>query len=193
MKALSLLIFTGVIAMMKPAAAATETAVFAGGCFWCIHAEYEQTDGVVKVLSGYTGGRTQNPTYEQISTGTTGHIEAVEVVFDPAKVTYEKLLDIFWGNIDPTDADGQFCDKGSQYRAGIFYTSDAQKAAAEHSLKTVDEKLETPVAAFIRPAVKFWPAEEYHQSYYKKNQLRYNLYKQSCGRTETLEEIWGKK
>lgn len=174
------------------AAGQDSKAVFAGGCFWCMHAEFEKLPGVGKVLSGYTGGTVDNPTYEQVSTGRTGHIEAVEITFDPSKVTYEQLLDIFWSNVDPLDADGQFCDKGSQYTAGIFYVDDVQKAAAEASIKKVEEKLNAKVASFLRPAKPFYEAEDYHQSYYQKNQLRYNLYKQGCGRNERLEKIWGK-
>lgn len=167
-------------------------AIFAGGCFWCMHAEFEKLPGVTKVVSGYTGGTVDNPTYEQVSTGRTGHIEAVEITFDPQKVTYEKLLDVFWENVDPLDPDGQFCDKGSQYAAGIFYLNDAQKAAAEASIKKVEEKLGAEVASFLRPAKPFYEAEDYHQSYYKKNELRYKLYKQGCGRNERLEKIWGR-
>lgn len=190
---MSMVVLLGMV-LFPPAARAEEgRAVFAGGCFWCMHAEFEKLDGVSKVTSGYTGGTVANPTYEQVSTGTTGHIEAVEIVFDPAKTSFDALLDIFWGNIDPLDPDGQFCDKGSQYAAGIFYLDDTQKTTAEASVKKIEEKLKAKVATFIRPAVPFYPAEDYHQSFYKKNQLRYNLYKQGCGRNERLEKLWGIK
>jgi len=149
-------------------------------------------EGVSKVLSGYTGGHVPNPSYELVSTGTTGHVEAIEIVFDPAVVSYEKLLELFWENIDPTDPNGQFCDKGSVYLAGIFYTSDAQKTAAEQSITNAEEKLGMKVATFLRPAEPFYEAEEYHQSYYKKNELRYQLYKMGCGRDKTLAKVWSR-
>lgn len=189
--------FALVLSLAAMAAAAEtpkiETAIFAGGCFWCMHAEFEQTAGVRRVLSGYTGGVVENPTYEEVGTGDTGHVEAVEVVFDPAQVSYEKLLDIFWSNIDPTDAEGQFCDKGTQYAAGIFYLSEAQKTAAEASIAAVEKKLSAKIVTFLRPAATFYPAEDYHQSYYKKSETRYKMYKMGCGREGKLEKIWGKE
>lgn len=169
----------------------TETAVFAGGCFWCMEAEFDQTSGVTDVMSGFMGGAAENAKYYDVASGETGHIEVVEVKFDPAVVSYEDLLKIFWSNVDPTDAEGQFCDKGSQYAAGIFYFGDKQKEAAEKSLQTVEEKLGQKVVAFIREAMPFYPAEEYHQEYYKKNALQYMLYKKGCGREKRLEEVWG--
>lgn len=188
------LLFTGVFSMTVNAETPkTETAVFAGGCFWCMHAEYEKLPGVSRVLSGYTGGEVANPAYDQVSSGTTGHVEAVEIVFDPLKTNYAKLLDIFWSNIDPTDPDGQFCDQGSQYAAGIFYLSEAQKAEAEKSIADVEKKLNIKVAAFLKPAKPFYAAEEYHQSYYKKNEIRYKMYKMGCGRDQTLKKVWGEK
>lgn len=168
--------------------AAESKAIFAGGCFWCMEAEFEELEGVGAVVSGYTGGTVENPTYAQVSTGSTGHVEAVEITYDPEKTPYETLLGIFWDNIDPTDAEGQFCDKGSQYLAGIFVTDDAQKALAEAS-KAKAEKRYGQVATFIRPAAAFWPAEEHHQGYHAKNQLRYALYKRGCGRDNRLEEL----
>lgn len=172
---------------------AVEKAVFAGGCFWCMEAEFAQTAGVVKVVSGYTGGDAATATYEQVGTGRTGHVEAVEVTFDPARVGYDRLLDIFWSNIDPTDAGGQFCDRGSQYAAGIFYATGAQQQAAEKSLKQAEEKLGRKVAAFLRPAMPFYAAEDDHQEFYKKNPVRYQSYKSGCGRAETLEDVWGEQ
>jgi len=173
-------------------AATAERAVFAGGCFWCMHAAFEQLEGVSKVDSGYTGGTMPNPTYEQVSTGRTGHIEAIQVMYDPEKVPYEKLLERFWDNVDPTDPQGQFCDKGSQYLAGIYYVTPQQKEAAENSIAEIEKKLGRKIETFLRPAVEFYPAEEYHQSYYKKNELRYKLYEAGCGRKRTLEKIWKK-
>lgn len=172
---------------------ATQTAVFAGGCFWCMEAEFDQTKGVTDVLSGFMGGAAENAKYYDVASGETGHVEVVEVKFDPAVVTYEDLLKIFWSNVDPTDAEGQFCDKGSQYAAGIFYFGDAQKEAAEKSLQVIEEKIGQKVVTFIREALVFYPAEEYHQEYYKKNKLQYTLYKKGCGRAKRLEEVWGEK
>jgi peptide-methionine (S)-S-oxide reductase len=171
-------------------AATTEKAIFAGGCFWCIHAQFEELPGVSKVLSGYSGGKIANPTYEQVSSGTTGHVEVIEIQYDPARVSYQQLLDVFWRNIDPTDAEGQFCDKGSQYHAGIFYTSPVQQQIAVESIKALENLLKIQVKSFIRPAMPFYPAEDYHQSFYKKNAARYNAYKKGCGRDERLEELW---
>ncbi len=172
-------------------AAETERAVFAGGCFWCMESEFDSEKGVISVTSGYTGGSAQTATYKQVSTGTTGHVEAVEVVFDPAVVSYSRLLTIFWRNVDPLDAEGQFCDKGSQYAAGIFYLDDAQKTAAEQSLADAEKKLGQKVATFLRPAMAFYPAEDYHQEYYKKNSVAYKTYRYGCGRDRQLERIWG--
>jgi peptide-methionine (S)-S-oxide reductase len=175
------------------AVAGTQKAIFAGGCFWCMHAEFEQQPGVTKVLSGYMGGQVKNPTYEQVSTGNTGHVEVIEVTFDPVRVGYDELLKVFWSNVDPTDPEGQFCDKGSQYLAGIFYVDETQKSAAEKSVADVEKKLNAKAATFLRPADVFYPAEDYHQSYYRKEKLRYTLYKQGCGREGRLEEVWDKK
>jgi peptide-methionine (S)-S-oxide reductase len=176
---------------MTNASAATEKAIFAGGCFWCMHAEFEGHKGVTQVLSGYTGGHVVNPTYEQVSEGDTGHVEAIEVVYDPNVVTYQTLLDIFWSNVDPLDRSGQFCDKGSQYMAGIFVFDQAQRDAATQSAQAIEKKLGQPVATFIRDAAPFYVAEDYHQSYYKKNQLRYKMYKAGCGRDQRLKEFQG--
>jgi methionine-S-sulfoxide reductase len=173
--------------------ALAETATFAGGCFWCMDAEFDHVPGVIRVVSGYTGGHTQNPTYEEVSGGATGHFESIEVSFDPAKVGYGKLLDIYWHNVDPTDETGQFCDKGSQYHAGIFYHSEEQKKLAEASLARVKSLFKQEVPTIIRPASVFYPAEEYHQDYHSKNALHYNLYHAGCGRGERLEQLWKDK
>jgi methionine-S-sulfoxide reductase len=171
-----------------------ETATFTGGCFWCMDAEFNEIPGVTKVVSGFTGGHTSNPTYEEVSTGETGHFESIEVTFDPVKVSYAKLLDIFWHNVDPTDDTGQFCDKGSQYHAGIFYQGETQKALAEASLATVSKLFNgQKMAAIIAPAGPFYPAEDHHQDFYKKNALHYKLYHQGCGRDARLNELWNGK
>ncbi len=166
-----------------------ETAIFAGGCFWCMQTAFAQLSGVTKVESGYTGGTVANPTYEQVSAGGTGHIEAIRVLYDPTQVAYTKLLEWFWDNVDPNDSTGQFCDKGDQYLAGIFYANDTQKDLAEKSIAAIEKKLNKKVATFLRPTETFYVAEDYHQDYYKKNPIRYKFYKTSCGRDQTLEKI----
>jgi len=171
----------------------TQKASFAAGCFWCTEEAFEKVPGVVSAVSGYMGGKTQRPTYEQVSRGITGHTEVVEVTFDPAKVSYEKLLDVFWLNHDPTVRDRQFCDSGSQYRPEIFYYGDEQKRLAEASkakwekAKPFRQPLLTPITA----AGQFWPAEDYHQDYYKKNALQYKFYVTGCGRYSRLDQLWG--
>src|SRR5216683_2179741 len=166
-------------------------ATFAGGCFWCMEPPFDKLDGVVSTTSGYTGGRTADPTYEQVSAGRTGHAEVVEVLYDPRKVTYSQLLDVFWRNIDPLTANAQFCDVGSQYRAAIFVHDETQRRLAEESKTAVARRLQKPVVTEVVTASKFWPAEDYHQDYYKKNPIRYNLYRAGCGRDHRLEAIWG--
>jgi peptide-methionine (S)-S-oxide reductase len=178
-----------------PAAAAPTTAVatFAGGCFWCMEPAYDKLDGVLSTTSGYMGGRTRNPTYQDVVTGATGHAEVVQVVYDPAKVSYDKLLEVFWVNIDPTVKDRQFCDIGAQYRSTIFVHDQAQLKAAEASKaalaksKPFKEDVVTPVVL----ATEFWPAEEYHQDYYEKNPVRYGYYRNGCGRDARLKQLWG--
>jgi peptide-methionine (S)-S-oxide reductase len=173
--------------------ASTEKATFAGGCFWCMEAPFDKLPGVVSVTPGYSGGREKNPTYEQVSAGVTGHAESVQIVFDPAKTSYAKLLDVFWHNIDPTAKDRQFCDSGNQYRSAIFYQGEEQKRAALQS-KAVLEKnkpFKGEIVTEITPAGEFYAAEEYHQHYYKKNPLRYKYYRGSCGRDRRLKELWG--
>jgi len=166
-----------------------ETATFAGGCFWCMEPPFDKTDGVVSTRVGYAGGTVENPTYEQVSAGGTGHAEAIQMVFDPNKVSYEELLQIFWHNIDPTVKDKQFCDTGNQYRSAIFYENDEQKRLAE---KSKEELLQTfpQVYTEIVPLEKFWLAEDYHQNYYQKNPVRYKFYRFSCGRDRRLRELW---
>jgi peptide-methionine (S)-S-oxide reductase len=174
------------------AADTSEQATFAGGCFWCMEPQFKNIEGVTKVVSGYTGGTTKNPTYEQVSEGNTGHIESIEISYNPSKVKFKDLLAIFWENIDPMDADGQFCDKGSQYRAGIFVHSAQQRADAEASKVAIAKKLGVDVATFIRDASIFYPAEDYHQDFYIKSQTRYKMYRKGCGRDERLKEVWSK-
>jgi peptide-methionine (S)-S-oxide reductase len=166
-------------------------ATFAGGCFWCMEPPFDRMDGVVSTTSGYTGGHMANPTYEQVSAGKTGHTEAVEIVYDPRKITYAQLLDVLWRNIDPLTANAQFCDKGSQYRSGIFVHDETQRRLAEESKSVVAQRLRKPIVTEIVAASKFWPAEDYHQDYYKKNPIRYKLYRTYCGRDKRLEEVWG--
>jgi peptide-methionine (S)-S-oxide reductase len=166
-------------------------ATFAGGCFWCMEPPFDELDGVISTTSGYIGGRTDNPTYRQVSAGTTGHTEAVEVVYDPRKVTYQQLLEVFWRNIDPLTANAQFCDVGSQYRSGIFVHDETQRRLAEESKRAVAQRLGKPIVTEITPASRFWPAEDYHQDYYRKNPVRYKLYRTGCGRDLRLQAIWG--
>ena len=173
-------------------------ATFAGGCFWCVEPPFDKLDGVHSTTSGYTQGKTVDPTYEEVCSGTTNHCEAVQVVYDPKKVSYDKLLTTFWHNVDPTDKRGQFCDKGSSYRSGIYYHTPEQKAAAEKSAKAVEKELAKlldgePVATEIKPAKPFYLAEEYHQDYPAKNPLRYRFYRLGCGRDARLEAVWGDK
>ncbi|HWI36711.1 MAG TPA: peptide-methionine (S)-S-oxide reductase MsrA [Burkholderiales bacterium] len=170
-----------------------EKAIFAAGCFWCTEEAFEKVPGVISAVSGYTGGKVKNPSYEQVSSGRTGHAEAVLVTFDPKKVSYEKLLDVFWLNHDPTVNDRQFCDSGSQYRPAIFYTSPEQKRLAEASkAKWEKEKpFRQPILTEITQASEFYPAEDYHQDYYKKNALQYKFYVTGCGRYNRLDNLWG--
>ncbi len=169
-----------------------EKATFAGGCFWCMEPPYEKLNGVREVISGYTGGRKARPTYEEVSAGGTGHLEAVQIIYDPSVVTYEKLLDIFWRNIDPTDGGGQFVDRGGQYRSAIFYHTEAQKKAAEASRQRLSDSgiFSRPIVTGILPAEAFYRAEDYHQDYYKKNPFRYKFYRYNSGRDQFLEKTW---
>lgn len=177
------------------AAAKTGTAIFAGGCFWCMEHPFDQLPGVISVTAGYTGGHTVNPTYEEVSAGGTGHAESVRIVFDPAKISYDRLLTVFWHNIDPTVKDRQFCDVGHQYRSAIFYTSEAQREAALRSRDALERSkpFAGAIVTEITAAGPFYPAEEYHQHYYRKNPIRYRYYRFACGRDRRLEELWGKE
>jgi peptide-methionine (S)-S-oxide reductase len=169
-------------------------ATFAGGCFWCMEPPYDKLPGVTATISGYMGGKTANPTYEQVSGGRTGHAEVVQVVYDPKKVSYEKLLEVFWKNIDPTVRDRQFCDSGTQYRTAIFYHDEAQRQAAEASKAALEKSkpFAEPIVTPIVMAGPFYPAEDYHQDFYTKNPVRYNLYRTGCRRDERLKQLWGK-
>ena len=176
----------------EPADRDLETAIFAAGCFWCVEEAFDEADGVVVTTSGYLGGDVANPSYEQVSSGGTGHTEAVQVEYDPDRISYQELLDVFWVNVDPTDAGGQFCDRGSQYRGGIFHLDAQQKALAEASKTRLQNHPEapSPIVTEITEAGTFYPAEEYHQDYYTKNPIRYKFYKTSCGREGRLEDLW---
>jgi peptide-methionine (S)-S-oxide reductase len=182
-------------AQQGAAAGKLQKASFAGGCFWCMEHPFDELPGVVSVTSGYTGGQKKNPSYEEVSAGGTGHAESVQVLYDPAKISYEKLLDRYWHNIDPTVKDRQFCDVGNQYRSAIFYHNEEQHRIAVQSKQALEQHklLKGPVLTEIVPAGEFYPAEDYHQHYYKKNPLRYKYYRSSCGRDKRLKELWGDK
>ena len=167
-------------------------ATFAGGCFWCMEPPFDELPGVVSTTCGYTGGSTVNPTYEQVSSGTTGHAEAMQVRYDPTRIGYEELLDVFWWNIDPLTANRQFCDRGRQYRSAIFYHDEEQRRLANRSKEALDGRFDEPIVTEIDPVGAFYSAEEYHQDYYKKNPLRYKLYRWNCGRDARLTEVWGR-
>jgi peptide-methionine (S)-S-oxide reductase len=178
----------------KPAVAGqTAVATFAGGCFWCEESAFDPVEGVLSTTSGYTGGTKVDPTYHEVSAGGTGHAESVEVTYDPSKVTYQRLLDVYWHNVDPLDTGGQFCDRGNQYRSAIFYHDDEQKRLAEASKQALEDshRFDQPIATEIVPAGPFYPAEDYHQDYYKKNPIRYKFYRWNCGRDQRLAELWG--
>jgi peptide methionine sulfoxide reductase msrA/msrB len=179
-------------ALMKAESKDLKTATFAGGCFWCMESDFEKVNGVVEAVSGYTGGQKPNPTYEEVSAGGTGYVESVQVVYDPAKITYKELLDVFWRHVDPTDAGGQFVDRGSQYRTAIFYNNAEQKRLAEESRAQLENtgRFSAPIVTEIVPLTKFYPAEDYHQDYYKKNPLRYRFYRLGSGRDQFLKNTW---
>ena len=176
-----------------PSSATTAKATFAGGCFWCMEPPFDKLDGVISTTSGYIGGTKTNPTYQEVSAGITGHTEAVQVVYDPKKVSYEKLLDVFWHNIDPTQKNAQFCDHGTQYRSGIFYHDADQKRLADASKAALDKSkpFKGEIVTEITQAATFYPAEDYHQDYYMKNPVRYKYYRSGCGRDARLKEVWG--
>jgi len=172
-----------------------EVATFAGGCFWCVESDFDSVPGVVRTVSGYTGGHVENPSYKQVSSDTTGHREAAQIYFDPQRITYAELLEVFWRSIDPTDAGGQFCDRGKSYTTAVFVSSEHQRRLAETSKRTLEQSgvLNGPVVTSIETAGPFYPAENYHQDYYKKNPLRYRFYRYSCGRDNRIEALWGKE
>src|SRR3990172_2240471 len=173
----------------------TQKATFAGGCFWCTEADFEKLPGVVKVISGYTGGHKENPSYEEVSSGTTGHVEAFQVYYDPKKITYDELLNYFWRHIDPTDAGGQFVDRGAQYRSVIFYQNEEEKELAEESKEKLGKsgRFRKQIVTEILPFKKFYDAEDYHQDYYKKHSFKYKFYRNGSGRDKYLKEVWGKE
>ena len=189
-----LLVALAMPGMASAADAMLAKATFAGGCFWCMEPPFDKLDGVVSTTSGYIGGHTKNPTYEAVSAGATGHAEAVEVAYDPARISYAKLLDVFWRNIDPTTRNRQFCDVGDQYRSAIFYHDAEQQRLAEQSRAALakSKPFSQPIVTEIVPAGVFTPAEAYHQDYYLKNPLRYKFYRYRCGRDQRLEALWGK-
>ncbi|HEV7255171.1 MAG TPA: peptide-methionine (S)-S-oxide reductase MsrA [Mesorhizobium sp.] len=175
------------LSALAPAQAATKTAIFAGGCFWCVESDFDHVPGVLSTTSGYIGGENENPTYENHP----GHVEAVKIEYDDAQVSYDQLLDVFWRSVDPTDAGGQFCDRGHSYTTGIFAVDEADLKAAEASKAEAQEALGQGIVTPISAAPQFWPAEDYHQDYYKKNPLRYRYYRGACGRDDRVEEVWG--
>jgi len=191
----------GIAPLWKPAAWAADTpepqptaiATFAGGCFWCMQPPFEKLDGVLSTTVGYTGGHTKNPTYHEVSAGGTGHAESIQIVYDPAKISYTKLLDVFWHNVDPLTPDGQFCDHGDQYRTAIFYHDETQRRLAEESKRQLEDskRFKAPIVTQIVPATEFYPAEEYHQKYHEKNPVRYEYYRWNCGRDHRLKQLWG--
>lgn len=193
----SLLAFAILLGLGTHAVAAdkkTETAIFAGGCFWCVESDFDHVNGVLETVSGYSGGHVDNPTYKQVSNGGTGHLEVVRITFDPTVVSYEKLLDYYWRSVDPTDNGGQFCDRGEQYRTAVFYADEMQKKVAEASKAKLRETkpFAAPIVTDILPAKPFYAAEDYHQDYYNKNPIRYKYYRFSCGRDARVKELWGK-
>ena len=173
----------------------TSVATFAGGCFWCMESPFDKLEGVISTTSGYTGGHTKNPSYKQTSSGKTGHTEAVQIIYDPNQVSYKKLLDVFWHNIDPTTPDQQFCDRGNQYRSEIFYHDEEQKRLADASKAALNKSkpFKAPIVTQVTQALTFYAAENYHQDYYKKNPIRYRYYRHGCGRDNRLEQLWGKE
>jgi len=199
----SLLVFTLLItgtafaasSAKSPAVNNNATAIFAGGCFWCMEPPFDKLDGVLSTTSGYTAGHKINPSYREVSAGSTGHTEAIQIEYDPDKITYHELLDVFWKNIDPVSENRQFCDAGTQYRSGIYYMDAKQENAARQSLKQLqnNKPFKDDIATEILPASTFYPAEDYHQDYYQKNPIRYKYYRYRCGRDQRLEELWGDK
>lgn len=188
---LSLLIL--LVGAPSAAAKPLATATFAGGCFWCMQPPFDKLPGVVKTVVGYTGGHTKNPTYAEVSAGGTGHAESIQVTYDPKKIGYAQLLNVFWHNIDPLTPNAQFCDHGTQYRTAIFYHDAEQKRLAEAAKQKLQARFKQPIVTEIVPASEFYPAEEYHQEYYRKNPFRYRFYRYNCGRDQRLKKLWGKE
>ena len=184
-----ILIITVLLSISSNALSATERAIFAGGCFWCVEADFDKVKGVVKTVSGFDGGTRKNPTYRQVSSGGTNYLEAVEVIFDPQQVSYGELVKYFMRHIDPTDSGGQFCDRGNSYRSAIFYLNKEQKKTAERILLDLKKSI-NPIVTSIKPSTHFYPAEGYHQNYYKKNPIRYKYYRWRCGRDQRVKEVW---
>lgn len=178
-----------------PAAASLETAIFAGGCFWCTEADFDKVDGVVSTISGYTGGNLDNPTYKQVTGGNTGHYESVKISYDPQTVSYEELVEYYFRTIDPTDPDGQFCDKGSSYRTAVFVDSSDERGIVNDEIEEIENSgvLPGPVVTKVLEAEKFWPAEDFHQNYYKTHSVKYKFYRNGCGRDARLKELWGEE
>jgi peptide-methionine (S)-S-oxide reductase len=168
-----------------------KVSILAGGCFWCMEPPFERVDGVISVVSGYAGGHKKNPSYKDVTQGNTGHYEVVAITYDPDKVSYNTLLDIFWRNVDPFDHTGQFCDKGQQYKSAVFYDNEEEKKIAEKSKFEIESRFSKSIHTVVLPVSEFYQAEEYHQDYYKKNKFRYKFYRGGCGRDNRLEEIWG--
>lgn len=193
LKQILLGLLIGSLWCVNPAIAIADTAqaTFAGGCFWCMEHPFDEVQGVADTTSGYMGGTVPSPSYRQVSSGTTGHSEVVQIEYDPDSISYETLLDIFWRNVDPLDGQGQFCDKGTQYRSVIFYHNDAQRQLAEASKQAVGSLFDQPIMTSILPADTFYPAEDYHQNYYQTHPARYRLYRFGCGRDQRLTELWG--
>ena len=191
----SLLLLLSLLTTLVYAEKSQETAIFAGGCFWCMEPPFDKIDGVISTTSGYTAGHKKNPSYHEVSAGHTGHTEAIQIVFNPEKISYAELLDVFWKNIDPVAVDRQFCDAGSQYRSGIYYLGSDQEKAAKQSLQQLEKTkpFKEKIATEIIAASTFYPAEGYHQDYYQKNPVRYKFYRYSCGRDQRLQELWSKK
>lgn len=189
--AVLLLGWLGTVAAADPAPVKPARATFAGGCFWCMEPPFDKLPGVSATVSGYTGGQHKQPKYEEVSRGTTGHVEALQVAYDPTQISYQQLLDVFWRNVDPLDGGGQFCDRGHQYTTAIFYHDAGQKQLAEQSKAKIAAQLGRDALTPIRPAAEFYAAEEYHQDYYQRNPLRYKYYRYRCGRDQRLEQLWG--
>jgi peptide-methionine (S)-S-oxide reductase len=191
--ALALVAGAGMVGAQQASPPEQAVAVFAGGCFWCMEPPFDKTPGVISTTSGYTGGTEADATYKRVSSGGTDHLESVQVVYDPVRVSYSRLLDVFWHNIDPLDPTGQFCDKGRQYRSAIFVGSDAERQLAEQSKQALEKsgRLGRPIVTEIRAASAFYPAEDYHQDYYLKNPLKYKFYRTTCGRDSRLQDVWG--